>query len=567
MPSKPPLSNPKNASSSSSNSKPTSSAIGATLLIAQQFGSRALTFIVNQILLRYLSPSLLGISTQLEVYSITVLFFARESLRVAIQRQADIADASPRTEDEDEKSKIPKGHVDALTSAGRTQAIVNLSYISVFLGAVFAVVVAWLYSWSLAAGDPAVLATPYFPAALKLFGLAALGELLAEPCYVVVQHKSRFGVRARTEMIATVLRCLVTCGSAIWAARTGRDIGVLPFALGQCTYAVSLLVVYYASVWSIASSNNFSLFLNKIYTSNPSSYLLSYFSLPLLKLTASFFTQSILKHLLTQGDTILISLLTTPTTQGIYALASAYGGLIARLLLQPIEETTRNHIGKRLSSPSQPSVLEVRQTLLLLLRTYILISLLLVTIGPLLASPLLSLIAGSRWTSSGAGHVLAMYCYYIPLLAINGLTEAFVSSVATQRQLGAQTLWMFVFSFGFALASFLFLGVLDWGAEGLVAANGLNMLVRIVWAWGFMGTYFRGFGTRLRVSELLPKPVSLAAAVGTWGVLVQVEKGFSGGVMDLVKGGVVAAGLVVVVAIAERAHFMECYREFRGQKA
>src|SRR5271155_2596960 len=59
------------------------SAGGATLLIGLQVGSRALTFIVNQILLRYLSPEILGISTQLEVYSISVLFFARESLRVA----------------------------------------------------------------------------------------------------------------------------------------------------------------------------------------------------------------------------------------------------------------------------------------------------------------------------------------------------------------------------------------------------------------------------------------------------------------------------------------------------
>lgn len=275
MSSKPPIPNPK------SDPKTTSSAIGAALLIAQQFGSRGLTFVVNQVLLRYLSPSLLGISTQLEVYSITVLFFARESLRVAIQRQADTEDVSPKTADE--KKRIPKGHVDSSTSAGRTQAIVNLSYISISLGAIFAIVVAVLYTWSLSAGDPAVLATPYFPLALKLYGLAAFLELVAEPCYVVVQHKSRFGIRATAEMIATVLRCLVTCGSAIWAARTGRDIGVLPFALGQCTFAVSLLMLYYSSVWSIASSNGFSLLLKKLYT--------RYLSYPFVQLQVQTYTK------------------------------------------------------------------------------------------------------------------------------------------------------------------------------------------------------------------------------------------------------------------------------------
>src|SRR3954470_10544401 len=63
------------------------SAKGATFLILLQVLSRAFTFIVNQVLLRYLSPELLGLSTQLELYSISVLFFSREHIRVAVQRQ------------------------------------------------------------------------------------------------------------------------------------------------------------------------------------------------------------------------------------------------------------------------------------------------------------------------------------------------------------------------------------------------------------------------------------------------------------------------------------------------
>jgi len=81
------------------------SAKGASFLILVQISSRALTFTINQILLRFLSPELLGASVQLELYSISVLYFARESLRVALQRQT-----------------------------GNSQALVNLSYISVALG-------------------------------------------------------------------------------------------------------------------------------------------------------------------------------------------------------------------------------------------------------------------------------------------------------------------------------------------------------------------------------------------------------------------------------------------------
>jgi oligosaccharide translocation protein RFT1 len=230
------------------------SAVGAALLISLQLCSRILTFIVNQVFIRFLSPELLGISTQLELYSITVLFFARESLRVAIQRQADTIDAVSK-----ETEKVPKGHVDERTAAGRSQAIVNLAYISISLGVAFAFGFAWLYLHTTPSQDPTVLESPYFRESLSIYGLAAIWELLAEPCYVIAQQKARFEVRAVAESTATALRCLMTCGSALWASQVGMDIGVLPFALGQGIYALSLSIVYYWKVWGISSANGFSL--------------------------------------------------------------------------------------------------------------------------------------------------------------------------------------------------------------------------------------------------------------------------------------------------------------------
>ncbi|KAM3072969.1 Oligosaccharide translocation protein rft1 [Clarireedia jacksonii] len=228
---------------------------GASLLIALQAGSRALTFIVNQILLRYLSPELLAISTQLEVYCISILFFARESLRVAIQRQSDSNDAEP--------GKVAgKAYVDSRTAAGKSQAIVNLSYISILLGIGFTVFMEWSY---LNAGKSDVVDAPYFQKSLRLYGVAAILELLAEPCFTVVQQKSTFKIRAAAESVATVSRCVTTCGLAVWAAKNQRYIGVLPFAVGQCTYAVSILLVYYLGVWNIAFANGFSLMIKPIY--------------------------------------------------------------------------------------------------------------------------------------------------------------------------------------------------------------------------------------------------------------------------------------------------------------
>ncbi|PBP16042.1 hypothetical protein BUE80_DR013238 [Diplocarpon rosae] len=544
MSSKPPL-------PPGTHAKQSASAFGAVLLIAQQFGSRGLTFLVNQILLRYLSPELLGISTQLEVYSITVLFFARESLRVALQRQPDSLDSDISSKKDASIEQIPKGHVDARTNAGRVQAIVNLSYVSLCLGVVFAFFVRWLYIYTLANGDPIVLETPYFREALKLYGLAAVCELLAEPCYVVVQHRSRFGVRASAELVATVSRCLLTCGSAIWASRAERDIGVLPFALGQGMYALSLSLVYYLKVRPIAADGGFSLLAKKIYSSDTSAFVYSYLSWPLLKLGGSFFVQSILKHVLTQGDTILIAALASPRAQGIYALANNYGGLVARLLLQPIEEISRNTFGRVLSSvdgkPAKERVVEVRRMLFMLLRSYLLFSVCVVTIGPTVAPLLLKIVAGSRWTSSGAGHVLATYCYYIPLLAINGLTEAYVSSVATKSEIHRQTVWMFAFSAGFAGAAVVFLRVLELGAEGLVWANALNMLFRIVWSTAFIQAYLKRYDSSLELNQLVPRPLTIAAGVGTYAVLAQLETGFMGGITDIIKSGGVSAIFLILL--------------------
>ncbi|KAG9247980.1 Rft protein-domain-containing protein [Calycina marina] len=530
----------------------TSSAGGASLLIALQIASRALTFIVNQILLRYLSPELFGISTQLEVYSISILFFSRESLRVAIQRQADTSDTPGDGNQAAEKDdEVPKDHVSGLTAAGRTQALVNLAYIPIYAGMVFTLILALLYTSTLRAGDPGILATPYFERSLQLYGFAAFWELLSEPCFVVVQQKSRFAIRARAEAAATLVRCLGTCGFAIWAARVEKDVGVLPFAVGQMGYALTLMVVYLGNVWDISSVGGFYLVPTSIYSKKEGEYLWSCFYRPLLALGGSLFAQSIVKHILTQGDTILISWLASPKVQGVYALANNYGGLIARLLLQPIEESSRNYFGKLLSStsgpPSEERILQARTSFLSLIKAYVLLSVAIIAAGPTIAPLLLKIIAGRRWTDSGAGDVLAKYCYYIPLLAINGLTEAFVSSVATEAEVNRQSVWMLTFSAGFGGAAYFFLRILNMGAEGLVWANALNMAFRILWSSTFIAAYMRRNGASLGCNGLLPKATTIAAAVGTFAVLSQLDKTFTGGIADFIKSGAVAGVFVIVL--------------------
>lgn len=170
------------------------------------------------------------------------------------------------------------------------------------------------------------------------------------------------------------------------------------------------------------------------------------------------------------------------------------------------------------------------------------------SVGPTLAPLLLKIVAGSRWTTSGAGDVLATYCYYIPLLAINGLTEAFVSSVATEQEVNRQSMWMLAFSAGFGGAAFLFLRILDMGAEGLVWANVLNMVFRIMWSTAFISSYLKRNGTKLEYGTLLPKPLTIGVAAVTAAAVRQLETMFfTGGISDIFMAGSTAGMFMVIV--------------------
>ncbi|KAF2145104.1 uncharacterized protein K452DRAFT_265730 [Aplosporella prunicola CBS 121167] len=523
-----------------SSSALSASAKGATFLILQQVASRALTFAVNQVLLRFLSPELLGVSAQLELFSISVLYFSRESLRVALQRQAN-----------------------------GVQAVVNMSYIAIYAGAALAHILPWLW---LRADVPDVA---YFRQSLWMYAYAAILELATEPAFVATQQLMLYKIRASAESTATVVRCFATCGFAIFASRLGFDPGASPFAVGQLAYAVVLLAVYLWKTVPVTREHKFKLSLGPIPNSNSADYFLNTFSRPLSKLSLSLFLQSSIKYVLTQGDAILITSLASLRDQGAYALASNYGGLIARMLFQPIEESSRNLFAKLCapekppsSSPAKPSLRQARTILTLILRLYHLISLAACAVGPTLAPLLLRLVAGARWADTEAGDTLATYCFYVPLLALNGVTEAFVASVAGNAELAAQSVYMGGFFAGFAGAAWLFLQVLQLGARGLVFANCVNMLMRIVWGLGFIKRYFARNGEHFDYLATLPKGMSIAAAVTVPGVLKLTEGALAryGLLGELVRAGGVAAVFAVVILFLEQEYLKQCYQMLRPKR-
>ena len=203
---------------------------------------------------------------------------------------------------------------------------------------------------------------------------------------------------------------------------------------------------------------------------------------------------------------------------------------MARIVFQPIEETSRLYFSKSLSSPSSKGAGKKDQngdsndpgqtaskilSSLLLLFTHLL--LLLVTFGPPYLSIATALLLPPHFQNTSAPSILRSYVFYIPMMAFNGILEAFFDSTSTPSELQRQGRWMAVFSVIFVLAAYL-LNQLGFGDSGLVYANVLNMFLRVVYCWMFAKRYFGKRGVSFGLSAAMP-PRGVIGAF-SWSYLV-----------------------------------------------
>lgn len=512
---------------------------GTLFLIMIQVASRALTFIGNQFLLRFLSPTLLGISVQLELVSVTSLYFARDSLRVALQRQTPTApltlsssavrgnndndDGKPGTHGLDKSNQHPVRTEASLQS----QMVVNLSYLSVMIG--FFISVVFGYSYVTSAPTEA-LSSPYFTLSFQIYAFATLTELLAEPCFLLIQQKALYRERARAETTAAMARCLTACVVAVLGRYRRWEPSILPFAMGQAAYSTILLAFYLHPTFKASRREGFNLVPTRLgtvsssptsasipptsTTSRNSNYL-DLFPRSHLILAGTMYMQSIFKLLLTQGDALIMSFLSSLADQGAFALASNYGGLLARLVFQPVEESSRNTFGRLVSSPSEDGTRaeangkeqrkgkkapaadseRIQQRshphpaltyLANILHFYLIFSLPLITLAPYILPLVVRHVLSASWYTPSTALLLSTYCYYIPFMAVNGILDAFVTSVATPAQLRRQSLWMVACTAVYGGAAWLLLTKSSLGASGLIWANMLNMALRVAWSLWFV---------------------------------------------------------------------------------
>ncbi|KAF9114916.1 Oligosaccharide translocation protein rft1 [Mortierella sp. AM989] len=587
-----------------------SSVQGGSYLILLQFVSRMLTFSLNQVLLRFTSAETLGIaSVQLELLLNTILFLSREGVRCAAIRVSDDPDVAPPTEAKsgttENEEKISTATLRPGSEAYKLQKLVNMVYAPIPVGALMTCLAVGYYLSQI--DESSESRFPGYKLSIYLYGLSALIELLAEPMFMVAQYRLWFRTRVSVEGTAVLVRCLLTCALTVYGARATvakssspssstsneNTMGVLAFAIAQFAYGLLTLGGFLMAFWSKSTERRNAdrqrvAAAEKKYLGHKSPHVAEeiedqiddfvslkallprkmirigkdgkseyfYFDTHLFKLSKTLTAQSLLKHILTEGDKMLMAGFTNEADQGVYAFVINYGSLIARILFQPMEETSRTLFSKLLSDvgpatskissknekasgsatadahnlteTQRTNLILSRNLLLTIMKFHILLGSIFIAFGTHYTATLIDLVVGSYWSRKTiAPAVLSLYCWYVPIMGLNGITEAVVQAVASEKELGILSYWMVGFSAVFCGTGAFLMGVMGLGAKGIVLANCVNLTIRIIWSMWFLSGYYgryipvkSGSDKHHRFSyvpwrNIIPKPmvlISFAAA-------------------------------------------------------
>ncbi|KXN84240.1 Oligosaccharide translocation protein RFT1 [Leucoagaricus sp. SymC.cos] len=452
-----------------------SSFASVTALIGLQLFSRLFTFILNQSLIRMTSPEIFGAAAiQFELILSTILFLSREGVRTTILRVQNPSRLSPKE--------------------------LNLSFVPIGVGIPLATAIAW--SYARCAGEQ-LRNGVFFREAVGVYACAAVLELLTEPFHNLSMIQLKTNIRVKAEGTGVCITSSLYLRRKKDARKDGQGrLALLAFALGQLAYSLACLVVY---------AGYFGAGTLRPQTSGEGT---GFVDIQLFKLSATMTWQSIIKHVLTEGDKLVLSWFSPLQDQGGYALAVNYGSLIARILFQPIEEVMRFYFSKTFAQGTKPSqtqsaLKDAANALISLVSVQLELSLFFLVFGTAYLPVLLPILLPPRYMATSAPQILAAWIWYIPVLAVNGGLEGFVASVASTKDLNIQSRWMVAFSCIF-LATAVSLYRLGAGDASLVYANIVNLLARIVFGVVFAKSFFvgKGAGDLFSIGRALP-PISL----------------------------------------------------------
>lgn len=510
----------------------TSALAGTGYLIVVQIVSRIATFVINNAIHRILPLAATGIASDMELYFGFVLFLARDTIRLAVLRRNP--DSKVRNEEgKKNENEIPTSVFTSL----------NLSCISIILGILLSFIFIsqsyFLYYrnlnqivnesfnnssfWILLFQNYGRLLV------LSIYLLSAIIECFCEPSFSLLSIYMLFKTRAKIESIALFVKCFITLISAYSIKYIPVDIikdniavlelyGALGFALGQLSHSIILCISYSYYVYRNPKDeplikikrklkDNFSFSKSlyphsiKIYNKKKEVNECIYIDNDQINTAFSFAGQSLAKHLLTEADKLaLLWIGTSNENKGTYRLVSDMGSLVVRIIFAPLEETTRTYLSNSILSINSNETLMSYKTKVfnvmdfynVLLTLYSVLGIFILSYGTLFTKQITWILYGySRANSNEFIEALKIYCIYIPILGVNGITESFVHSLGNIKTITKQSLWLIFCSFGFITTCLISNKYFNFsGSSSIIIANIVNMLLRIIFSINFIQQLF-----------------------------------------------------------------------------
>lgn len=534
-----------------------SSSTGVVFMILSQFFTKLSTFVLNQVLIRIISPKAFGISAYMEFLLSMVLFYSREAARLAVQRSQLVYD----NEDEISRNTHRKNIY---------QSIVNFGYVPLISCLPLLVLI---YAWQTRTTMfvDAIHLIPYFRLSLSVVALLVMIELATEPAFALNQYSLNLKYRSEVESYAVTAKCIATfaflfIGKYYLKKSVSLDsVAVLAFAMGQFCYSFVLFVYYNLKFDSQRYSVE--LKVKKIKEEK-----LTYYFRPEVVLSwKSLFVQTLFKHFLSEGDHLIINYLFTADAQGVYSLVDNYGSIIARLLFLPIEESTRLHFTKLLSTPKGQNILDSLNLLKYVCIFYANLCILIFISGYINGPFLLKVLLGNKnqWSQTNVFDTFRQFIFYIPFLAFNGILEAMLSSIATPKDIQKHSLFLSLLSVLVLIVLYILVSTLHLELLGLIITNSLNMALRIIYCIAALHKYYSAKGLRLNITNALPR-VKVSILTGMLCVAANYfmlnGKLVSHTYIDVLKSGFICFATLSAIIVLERKSLQAFFPDISKRK-
>ncbi|XP_072203757.1 man(5)GlcNAc(2)-PP-dolichol translocation protein RFT1 [Excalfactoria chinensis] len=502
---------------------------------------RAVTFGLNALTLRYLSRELLGVvSVRLTLLYSTAVFLAREAFR-----RACLSGGAERS----------------------WAATINLLWLTVPLGVFWSVLLGFVWLHVLEVPDPSVV--PHYRAGVVAFGLSAVVELLGEPFWVLAQAHLFVRLKVIAESLSIVSKCTLTVILVVLYPQWGLHI----FSLAQLLYTSVLVlcyVVYFAKFLGSPEATKKSFPITRMKGLLPNWMAdKAFLNWKEARLTWSFFKQSFLKQILTEGERYVMTFLNVINfgDQGVYDIVNNLGSLVARFIFLPIEESFYVFFaqvlerGKNVKDQKQDDVAMASNVLELLLKLVLLIGLTIAVFGYAFSQLALDIYGGSMLSSGTGPDLLRCYSLYVLFLAVNGVTECFTFASMCKEEVDRYNFVMLALSFMFLCISYF---LTRWhGSVGFILANCFNMGIRIAHSIHYIYEYFKESSYR-PLTGLLPSPFLILAYVISGGITVYSEaffccdKGWTARLIHISIGALCLAATIITMFCTETkmVHFV-----------